>query len=47
MVFLVFVLSLPVLVGEANSPGVFKLPRVLLFRGLLPLGDNVANLIIV
>lgn len=47
MVFWFLVFSLPVLVGEANSPGVFELPRVLLFRGLLPLGDNVANLIIV
>lgn len=39
--------SLPVLVGEADSPGVFRLASVLLLRGVLPLGDNVANLKIV
>lgn len=36
--------SLPVLVGEADSPGVLGLASVLLLRGVLPLGDDVTNL---
>lgn len=36
--------SPPVLVGEADRPGVFRLASVLLLGGLLPFGDNVTNL---
>lgn len=37
-------LQVPVLVGEADSPGVFRLASLLLLRRLLPLGDDVTDL---
>lgn len=36
--------SVPVLVGEADAPGVFRLARVLLLGRVLPLGNDVADL---
>lgn len=42
--FILHHFQVPVLVGEADSPAVFRLASVLLLRCLLPLGDDVTDL---